>query len=88
MQEKRRESLADISKVLCLRRIENREYHIIAWKARRAFLQHTIECEFHGMVVKYIVSMFFEIFYANLLTQSSDILHFLLCERLATMEGK
>jgi hypothetical protein len=88
VQEKRRESLADISKVLFLRRIEDREYHIIAWKARRALLQHTTEYKFHGMAVRCIVSMFFGIFYAKLLTQRRDILQILLCERLATMEGK
>jgi hypothetical protein len=88
VQEKRRESLADISKVLCLHRIDSREYHMIAWKARRALLQHTTEYEFHGMAVRCIVSMFFGIFYTKLLTQSRDILQILLCERLATMEGK
>jgi len=85
VQAKRRESLADISKALCLRRTENREYHIIAWKARRVFLQHTIEYEFHGMAVRCIVSIFFGIFYTKLLTQSRDMLQILLCERLATM---
>src|SRR5215475_5397069 len=65
VQEKRRESLADISKVLCLRKTENRGYHIIAWKARRTFLQHTTEYEFHGMAVRCIVSIFFGIFYTK-----------------------
>jgi hypothetical protein len=86
VQEKRRESLADISKVLCLRRTQNEGYHIVAWKARRAFLQHTTEYEFHGMAVWCIVSIFFGIFYTKLLTQSRDIFQILLCERLATME--
>ena len=39
LRGRRRESLADISKVLCLRRTKNRKYHKIALKARREFLQ-------------------------------------------------
>ena len=55
--ETARERLADINKILCLRRIDSRQYHKIALKARREFLQHPKEYELHGMAIWCILSM-------------------------------